>query len=77
MNGGLEAEILHCGFLSSDDVHANMDEIGRELNVEVQDRWIPIHPRVGVEYTEVLDDVVSQLKTIAKIVGVRPGAATG
>ena len=58
--------------LVSDDVHANMDEIGRELNVEVQDRWIPIHPRVGVEYTEVLDDVVSQLKTIAKIVGVRP-----
>ena len=45
----------------------NMDEIGRKLKVRVQDEWIPVHLRTGVEYVEVLDDVVSQLKAIAKI----------
>ena len=50
----------------------SVDEIGRALNVQVQDGWIPIHPKVGVEYDEVLDDVVSQLKAIAKICGAPP-----
>ena len=47
----------------------SMDEIGRAINVEAQDNWIPIHPKLGVEYDQVLDDVVSQLKVgqIAKI----------
>ena len=53
-----------------DRTGVNMDEIGRELKVRVQDEWIPVHLRTGVEYAEVLDDVVSQLKVIAKIVGV-------
>lgn len=47
----------------------SMDEVGRALNLQVQDGWIPIHPKIGVEYDDVLDDVVSQLKAIAKIVG--------
>ena len=46
-----------------------MDEIGRELKVRVQDEWIPVHLKTGVEYPEVLDDVVSQLKMIAEIIG--------
>ena len=44
------------------------DEIGRALNVRVQDEWIPIHLKTGVEYSEVLDDVVSQLKVISRTV---------
>ena len=46
-----------------------MEDIGKELNVQVQDCWVPIHPKVGVEYAEVLNDVVSQIKIIAKVVG--------
>ena len=46
----------------------NMDEIGRQLNVQFQDDWLPIHLKTGVEYDEVLDDVVSQLKKIDGIV---------
>ena len=52
-----------------DSNQASMDEIGRELNVQVQDDWIPIHPKLGVEYDQVLDDVVSKLKVVAKIAG--------
>ena len=52
-----------------DGNQVSMNEIGRELNVQVQDGWIPVHPKTGVEYPDVLDDVVSQLKVIAKIVG--------
>ena len=48
-----------------DSNKVSMDEIGRVMNVQAQDGWIPIHPRVGVEYDEVLDDVVTQLKAIA------------
>ena len=59
---------LHVG----DDVHADMEEIGRELDWRADDRWLPIYPRLGVEYAEVLDAVVCQLKTIARVVGVRP-----
>ncbi len=34
--------------------------------------WMPIHPKLGVEYSEVLDDVVSQLKErIAEIVAAK------
>ena len=47
----------------------NMDEIAMELKVRVQDEWIPVHLRTGVEYAEVLNDVVSQLKAIARIAG--------
>ena len=49
---------------------ASLGEISGELNVRPTDdrEWVPIHPKLGVEYSEVLDDVVSQLKTIGKIV---------
>ena len=53
---------LHVG----DGIDVNMDEIGKELNVQFQDRWVPIHLKAGVEYPEVLDDVVSQLRVIAR-----------
>ena len=53
-----------------DGIDANVYEIGRALNVQVQERWFPIHPRLGVEYPEVLNDVVSKLMVIAKILGV-------
>ena len=52
-----------------DRTGVNLDEIGRELKVWVQDEWIPIRLKTGVEYEEVLDDVVSQLKAIARITG--------
>ena len=55
--------------LIGDDVYADMDEIGRELNVRVEDRWLPIYPKPGVEYAEVLDAVAAQLRAIARIVG--------
>ncbi len=45
------------------------DDILKELNVQVQDDWVPIYPKMGVEYHAVLDDVASQLKAVAKIVG--------
>ena len=52
-----------------DRTGVNMDEIARKLNVQIQDEWIPVHLKTGVEYDEVLDDVVSQLKVIAEIAG--------
>ena len=52
-----------------DRTEVNMDEIGRELKVRVQDEWIPVRLKTGVEYEEVLNDVVSQLKAIARIIG--------
>ena len=52
-----------------DRTGVNMDEIGRELKVRVQDEWIPVRLKTGVEYEEVLNDVVSQLKAIARIIG--------
>ena len=54
----------------SDRNHVSMDEIGRELRVRIHNEWVPIHLKTGVEYDKVLDDVVSQLKMIAKIAGV-------
>ena len=48
----------------------NAGEIGKRLNVPTRDQWIPIHPKQGVEYAEVLDDVVHQLKVISGIVRV-------
>ncbi len=50
----------------SPHIQISMDEIGKELNVQFQDRWVPIHLKAGVEYPEVLDDVVSQLRVIAR-----------
>ena len=52
-----------------DRTGVNMDEIGRELKARVQDEWIPIRLKTGMEYEEVLNDVVSQLKAIARITG--------
>ena len=50
----------------------NSDEVGRQLNVQFQDDWLPIHLKTGVEYGEVLDDVVSQLKKIDELVRALP-----
>ena len=50
-------------------VQGSIDDIARVLNVEIHDLWVPIHPKLGAEYTEVVDDVVLQLKAIAKIIG--------
>ncbi len=37
--------------------------------------WVPIYPKLGVEYPEVLDDAATQLKEIvAKILGAHPPA---
>ena len=55
--------------LIGNDVPADVDEIGRELNVRVEDRWVPIHPKQRVERAEVLNDVACQLKKIAGVVG--------
>lgn len=52
-----------------DDVQADFYAIGKELNVRIEDRWIPIHLKIGVDYDEVLDNAVSQIKAIARIVG--------
>ena len=57
---------LNCQWLISPGV--NLDELGRQLNVQIQDNWLPIYIKTGVEYDEVLEDVVSQLKKIDKIV---------
>ena len=65
MNDGLGAGTPLYGSPVYDSNKVSMDEIGRVMNVQAQDGWIPIHPRVGVEYDEVLDDVVTQLKAIA------------
>lgn len=54
--------------LLSNDMPADVDEIGRKLDVRVEDRWVPIHPKQRVERAEVLDDVVCQLKAIARVV---------
>ena len=48
--------------------HVTMDNIGEELKIPTHDQWLPIHLKTGVEYDEVLDDVVSQLKKIDEIV---------
>ena len=45
-----------------------MDDVSRDLKVRVHNEWIPIHLKTGVEYPDVLDDAVSQLKAIAAIV---------
>ena len=50
----------------------NLDEVGWQLNVQLQDDWLPIHLKTGVEYNEVLDDVVSQLKKVDELASVLP-----
>ena len=61
--------------LVGDDVQADMEEIGIELNSRPQERWLPIRPKLNVEYVEVLDDVARQLRAVAKVVGPRtPGS---
>ena len=57
---------LNCQWLIRPGV--NLDELGRQLNVQIQDNWLPIYIKTGVEYDDVLGDVVSQLKKIDKIV---------
>lgn len=47
------------------------------MNVQAQGGRVPVHSRVGVEYDEVLDDVLSQLKEIAKAAGGYPNYTRG
>ena len=47
---------------------AMLDDIFKELNVQVRDEWIPVHLKTDVGYDKVLEDVVSQLKKIAEVV---------
>lgn len=49
------------------DIVEIQEAISRSLNVRVEGKWVPIFPKLGVEYPEVLDDVVSQLKVIAEL----------
>ena len=56
-------------------IQVSMTAIGNELNVQVQDRWVPIYPELGVEYPEVLEDVVQKLRYIAIAIRVATEAA--
>ncbi len=51
-----------------DPTEVNMEEIGGKLSVSLQDNWIPIYLKTGVEYDAVLDDVAAQLKRIGEAV---------
>ena len=51
------------------DPKARLDEIAKALNVQTYDDWVPIFLKRRVEYEEVLNDVVRQLKAIARAVG--------
>lgn len=59
---------LNCQWLNRPGF--NLDEVGRQLNIQLHDEWLPIHLKTDVEYDEVLDGVVSQLKKIDEIVRV-------
>ena len=56
----------------------DMDEVGRELGAQVLEadwfRWVPVRPKTGAEYDDVLDDVAAQLRRIGEIVCGRPAA---
>lgn len=51
----------------SDSVKISTRDVAKALKVKVEDRWIPIHISVGVEYDDVIDSVVAQLKAIRRI----------
>ena len=61
---------LNCQWLNCPGF--NLDEVGKQLNVQSQDDWLPIHLKPGVEYDEVLDDMVSQWKKIDELVRALP-----
>ena len=72
IRSGLETRILPFWLWANHHFQAR-DRIGKELSVQVQDGqgeyWVPVHPKLDVEYPEVLDDIASKLKAVAKIVG--------
>ena len=47
---------------------ATLDAIGNRLEVAVDGQWVPIGLKTDVEHSELLDDVVSRLKTIAEVI---------
>lgn len=49
---------------------AMVDEIEKELDVQMNNGWIPISLKTGVDHNELLEDVVSQLKKIGEVIGV-------
>ena len=52
--------------------NATMDEIGAKLQVAVDGQWVPVVLKKDVEHSELLDDVVSKLTTIAEVIKNRP-----
>ena len=52
--------------------NATVDEIGTRLQVAVDGQWVPVVLKTNVEHSELLDDVVSNLKTIAEVIKSRP-----
>lgn len=61
---------LNCQWLNRSGF--DLDEVGRQLNVQFEDNWLPIYLKTGVEYDEVLDGVVSQLKKIDELASALP-----
>lgn len=53
------------------NVRKSMVAIGKSLNMRIDDRWIPIHLKKGVEFHVVLADVACQLKAIGIVVGAK------
>ncbi len=49
--------------------------VARQLKVEVSDGCVPIYPRLGVEYDEILDGVASQIRRLAVILAHEGGQA--
>ena len=63
---------LWLGLYLDDSGKVTAGKIGKELSEQVADadyfRWVPVRLKTGVEYEEVLNHVVSQLKAIGVIV---------
>lgn len=47
---------------------ARMDAIAKKLGVRRDGLWVPLHPKQGVEYREVLDDAKCKLKNVKRVI---------
>ena len=54
--------------LTRDTANKTRDRLKLQLYDEWNGIWAPIHLKTGVEYDDVLNDIVSQLKTIAELI---------
>ena len=69
-NSGPRVKILHYGSEYTGTRSARMDEIAKRIErTGSTTDWVPIYLKRRVEYEEVLDDVASQLREIARVVG--------